>query len=83
MLPRYHDADGPYEIVMRCRKCGWSMPKDSITQNWTQCPMPARSVAGGLDRENECGAPLSTARVDYYPPFKITYAMPMSAFGRQ
>jgi len=52
MLPRFKDADGDYEIVLFCSRCGWAIPKDRFTQDWKQCRL-------------SCSGKLETKRVDY------------------
>jgi len=66
-IPRYKDADGRFDIFLLC-KCGYAIEKCSITKDWKECRL--------------CGKPLRTARVDFNPPYKTTYAdgKPPSAF---
>ncbi len=59
-IPRYKDAEGKFEVYLICNACGWSIPKDRLTEHWKEC--------------RRCGQKLRTARVDYYPPYQTTYA---------
>lgn len=52
-MPRFKDDKGDYEVVLFCRACGWSIPKDRLTQKWKQCCC--------------CGGKLEVFRVDYQP----------------
>ena len=61
-IPRFKDADGLYEVYLICNACGWCIPKDRVTEHWKEC--------GGKN----CNGVLRTARVDFYPPYKTTYA---------
>lgn len=58
-LPRFKDEDGRYDVYLMC-ECHWCWPKDTITKNWKECP--------------HCGGKFRTARIDFDPPYQITYA---------
>jgi hypothetical protein len=59
-IPRYKDAEGKFEVYLICNGCGWCIPKDRLTEHWKEC--------------RQCGGKLRTARTDFYPPYKTTYA---------
>jgi hypothetical protein len=36
-IPRFKDDEGRYDIYLFCKKCGWAVTKDRVTEHWDTC----------------------------------------------